>query len=153
MIEWLSNNVEYWHWIVFGLALAATEIFVPSFFLLWLGVSAILVGVISTLVDMSITTEIFLWTVFSILCLIGWFKVISPRMKDKTRSGMAMESLIGQSGLVIEYNPSTYRGRIKFPVPLLGEDEWSIISEAELKQGDRAQVVDVSGNSLVVKKV
>lgn len=153
MIEWLNENVAYWHWIVFGLVLAASEIFVPSFFLLWLGVSAIAVGIISTMVDMSFSTEVFLWTLFSVSCLIGWFKVVSPRMKDKTHSGMAMESLIGQSGLVVEHNPQTYRGRIKFPMPLLGEDEWAIISEAELKPGDRAQIVDVSGNSLVVKKI
>ncbi|TNF33486.1 MAG: NfeD family protein [Gammaproteobacteria bacterium] len=152
-MEWLNDNIAWWHWIVFGLLLAATEIFVPSFFLLWLGVSAIVVGIVFNIISISFSVQIFLWTLLSVICLVGWFRFIAPRMKDKTRSGMAMESLIGQSGLVVEHNPSTYRGRIKFPVPLLGEDEWAIICEAELRQGDRAQVVDVSGNSLVVKKI
>ena len=46
MVEWLDANILYWHWIVFGILLAGAEIFAPSFFLLWLGVSGVLVGLI-----------------------------------------------------------------------------------------------------------
>ena len=44
------------------------------------------------------------------------------------------------------------RGKLRFPAPVLGADEWIIISTDELSVGDRVTVVDVSGNSLIVKK-
>ena len=28
---------EYWHWIVFGIALMLSEIFIGSFFIIWFG--------------------------------------------------------------------------------------------------------------------
>jgi len=44
------------------------------------------------------------------------------------------------------------RGTIRFPAPLLGADEWQILSQDSLSIGDRVSVVDLSGNSLIVKK-
>ena len=46
-MEWLDSNIAYWHWVVFGFLLAALEIFVPSFYMLWLGISAVAVGLLS----------------------------------------------------------------------------------------------------------
>ena len=151
-MEWLNANIEYWHWIVLGLILCGFEMIMPSFFMLWLGVSALVVGILVTLVDISFTSQLFIWTALSFACLVTWFKFISPRMKDKTLSGMGREALLGQNGTIIEHNTVTFRGRMKFPAPLLGSDEWDIISQDELKPGDRVQVVDLKGNALLVKK-
>jgi len=41
---------------------------------------------------------------------------------------------------------------LRFPAPLLGSDEWLIISQDDLTAGDRVSVIDLSGNSLIVKK-
>ena len=152
MIEWLDNNVAYWHWVVAGLLLCAAEIVAPSFFMLWLGLSAIAVGIVISLVDMSFAAQITLWVVLSTACLVTWFKFISPRMKDKTLSGMGREAMLGQEGLVIEHNDSSNRGRMRFPAPLLGNDEWHIISNESLKPGDRVRVTDVKCNALSVQK-
>lgn len=72
-------------------------------------------------------------------------------MKDKTHSGMAYESLIGQTGTVLEFSPSVGRGRLRFPAPLLGTDEWRFICQEQVRSGDRVTVCDVSGNDLVVE--
>ena len=39
----------YWHWIVFGLALMVTEIFLGSFFIFWFGAAATFVGLLLVL--------------------------------------------------------------------------------------------------------
>jgi membrane protein implicated in regulation of membrane protease activity len=44
------------------------------------------------------------------------------------------------------------RGTVRFPAPVLGSDEWLIISQDDLDIGDRVSVVDLSGNSLIVIK-
>ena len=64
---------------------------------------------------------------------------------------MAREALIGQVGTVLEYNTSNTRGKLRFPAPLLGEDEWRFISQEALSSGDKVVVTDTSGNDLIVK--
>jgi len=152
MIEWLDTHIVYWHWVVFGLLLAASEIFVPAFFMLWLGVSAIAVGVILSVVSISFSTQLLVWIILSMICLVTWFKYISPMMHDRSLSGMAMEKLLGNEGTVTDYNNITNRGRMKFPAPIVGSDEWEIICNVDLTPGDRVVIVDLSGNSLIVKK-
>lgn len=150
-MEWLDTNVAYWHWIVLGFALAAMEMFVPSFFMIWLGGSAIIVGLLTWMFPLSFAVEILIWGLLSLGCLITWFKFVSPRMKDVTKSGMAKEALFGQIGTVLEYSTHTNRGLLRFPAPLLGEDEWRFISQDKLSSGDKVTVIDNSGNDLVVK--
>lgn len=150
-MDWLDTAVAYWHWIALGFLLAAAEIFVPSFFMMWLGISAILVGLISWLFPIPFAVELLLWGVLSLGCLIGWFKFVAPKMKDVTKSGMAKEALIGQIGTVLEHSESAGRGTLRFPAPLLGEDEWRFISTESLSSGDKVIVTDTSGNDLIVK--
>ncbi len=152
MVEWLDANIVYWHWIVFGLVLVLFEIFVPSFFMLWLGISATIVGIIMTMTTIIFSTQLLIWIMLSTLCLVTWFKYISPMIKTKSLSGMALENLLGKVGTVINYNEETQRGLIKFPAPLLGNEEWEVICEEKLVQGDRAVITEISGNSLIVKK-
>ena len=42
----LLAGLEFWHWLVLGVALAIIEVFAPGVFFLWLGVSAGLVGLV-----------------------------------------------------------------------------------------------------------
>ena len=151
MFEWLNNNVSYWHWIVFGVVLAGVEIFVPSFYMIWLGASAIVVGLLTLFLPIPFVVQLSLWGLLSVACLVIWFKFVSPKMKDVTKSGMAKEALFGQLGTVLEYNASTSRGRLRFPAPLLGEDEWAFICTESVAVGDKVSVTDTSGNDLIVK--
>ncbi len=150
-MEWLDSSIAYWHWLVLGLVLIALEIFTAGFVLLWLGASALVVGVLSFLFDLSVSLELLIWTVLSVAELFIWFRFIQPRFRDKTLSGMSKEAVVGQVGLVIQANLGE-RGRLRFSMPLLGSDEWTFICNEPLSVGDRVSVIDVSGNTLVVAK-
>lgn len=152
-MEWLNEYVLNWHWVVFGMLLIFAEIFAPAFFLLWFGVSAIIVGLIGYVVDISFTLELFLWGGLSVICLIAWFKWVSPRMQDRTFSGLSREHLLSQTGTVIEFNVQSLRGKLRFPAPISGSDEWMCIGEEGIKPGDRVRVMDISGNHLIIKKL
>lgn len=152
MIESLSE-IAYWHWIILGLLLSLSEIFVMSFVLLWFGLGAIAVGILSLIFEISITIQILLWIFFSAFNIFAWFKWISPRFKTKTFSGMSREKMIGQVGTVLELNLNHEgRGKLRFPAPILGDDEWQFICENSLEIGDRVVVNEFSGNSLIVAK-
>ena len=46
-------NPEWWVWIVGGIALVLAELIIPSFFIVWFGLAALLVGLLSFLTGMA----------------------------------------------------------------------------------------------------
>ncbi|PKM12244.1 MAG: hypothetical protein CVV13_06080 [Gammaproteobacteria bacterium HGW-Gammaproteobacteria-3] len=151
MLEWLNAHIAYWHWIVLGLILATGEMLLPSFVMLWFGISAIVVGLLVALLPLSFTLQLLIWVILSLFVVFGWFKWISPRMKNRTLSGMAKEAILGQIGTVIEYNSvQAGRGTLRFPAPVLGDDEWQFICDQTVEIGSRVVVRDISGNTLIV---
>lgn len=144
----------YWHWVIFGLVLMLSEIFLVSFFVLWFGAAAVIVGgVVYFAPDISLTSQIFLWTVLSLALAWGWFKFLKPLAIDKTKAGLSRETIIGEVGQILSPPHNDRRGKLRFPAPILGSDEWLIISQDSLSIGDRVRVIDISGNSLIVTKL
>ena len=145
---------EYWQWIVFGIALMLSEIFIGSFFIVWFGAAAIVVGLLLLpLPNMSGTAQLILWAISSASFALAWFKLIKPLNIDKTKAGLSKEALLGEVGQVLQVPSGDKRGKVRFPAPVLGSDEWLIISHEAVSIGDRVSVVDLSGNALIVKKV
>ena len=149
----MTFEILPWHWVVFGIAVVVSEMFLGTFFILWFGAAAVVVGVMLFLIpDLSMTWQILLWTILSSVLALGWFKYLKPLSIDKTKAGLSKEAITGEVGQVLIVPTEDKRGKLRFPAPVLGADEWIIISQDELTIGDRVSVVDVSGNSLIVKK-
>ena len=149
----MTFEILPWQWIVFGIALMISEIFLTTFFILWFGAAAVTVGVILYFVpELSTTMQILIWTILSSVLAWGWFKYLKPLSIDKTKAGLSKEAITGEVGQVIVVPTPDKRGKLRFPAPILGADEWIIISQDDLSIGDRVSVVDVSGNSLIVRK-
>jgi len=143
----------YWHWLVLGMLLAMAEIFLPSFTFLWFGAGAFTVGLAAWLMPLSLTTQLWLWVVLSIVYTAAWFKLFKPLMADHTKAGLGRETAIGEVGQVIKLPISEGRGRVRFTTPLLGDDEWDFIVAVDSgapKLGDRVVVKEFSGNTLIV---
>ena len=149
----MEFDILPWHWIVLGLALVVSEIFLATFFILWFGAAAVIVGALLFIVpDLSTSWQVFLWTIISTLLALGWFKFLRPLSIDRTKAGLSKEAIVGEIGQVIVVPMAKKRGKLRFPAPVLGADEWLIISQDEVVIGDRVSVVDISGNALIVKK-
>lgn len=149
----MEFELLYWHWLVLGIALMLSEIFLGSFFIFWFGAAAIVVALLLLpFPTVSATAQIIIWAFSSTVFAIGWFKILKPLSTDNTKAGLSREALLGEMGQVLSPPNGEKRGKVRFPVPLLGSDEWLIISQDALTIGDRVSVVDLSGNSLIVKK-
>jgi inner membrane protein len=150
----MAVSLLYWHWIVLGMVLIVLEIFIPTFTILWFGVGAIAVGVVLLIAPgLSLALQLVLWALLSGVCTWAWFKYLKPLSVDKTKAGLSRESVIGEVGQVLRLPVGDERGKVRFPAPVLGDDEWMFITTEELQLGDRVRVVDVSGNALMVVKV
>jgi len=146
-------EIAYWHWIVFGILLMLSEIVLNTFFILWFGVAAVLVGVMLFIAPaIALSWQIFIWTLLSSALAFAWFRYLKPLSVDRTKAGLSREAIVGQVGQVISAPDGDRRGMMRFSVPVLGADEWTIIATEPLAGGDRVRVVDVSGNTLVVER-
>ncbi|WP_425917170.1 NfeD family protein [Acinetobacter sp. TSRC1-2] len=143
---------EPWHWFVLGVLLILSELVLPAFAALWFGIAAILVGALLWLFPMmGFTTQLVIWIVLSVLCTLLWFKFIKPLSTDKTKAGLSREATIGQVGMVIQIHMEHDLITVRFPMPVLGSDEWNCRSLEPVRVGDRVRVIDILGNELVVK--
>lgn len=143
---------EPWHWFVLGVLLILSELILPAFAALWFGIAAIMVGILYWMFPMmGVTTQFVTWIILSILCTLLWFKFIKPLSTDKTKAGLSREATIGQVGMVIQIHMEHDLITVRFPMPVLGSDEWNCRSLEPVRVGDRVRVVDILGNELVVK--
>lgn len=149
----MHADVQYWHWLVFGMVLIIAEIFIPSFTIFWFGLGAIVVaGVLLLDAEIGFTWQLLVWAIASCVFTVLWFKFIRPMMTDRTRAGIAREAAIGEIGQVIRTPARHQRGVVRFTIPLLGSEEWPFICGTAVSIGDRVIVVDISGNTLVVDR-
>ena len=100
---------------------------------------------------LSTTTQLVTWIILSILCTIAWFKFIKPLSTDRTKAGLSREATIGQVGMVIQTNLEHEQIKVRFPMPVLGSDEWNCRTQSYVQVGDRVRVIDILGNDLVVQ--
>jgi membrane protein implicated in regulation of membrane protease activity len=145
--------LDYWYWLVFGMILIISELFIPSFTIFWFGLGAIAIAVISMLVPIrSLTIQLLIWTAASIFFTVLWFKYFRPHVINRTKSGGSKEAILGESGDVIKPSIDKQPGIVRFSIPILGSDEWPFICEEQVTFGDRVVIKDISGNTLIVRK-
>ena len=64
-----------WNWFIAGGILLVLEIMAPGAFMLWLGLSALLVGVISLVIDWPWQAQLIAFAVFALASVPIWYRV------------------------------------------------------------------------------
>lgn len=150
----MTLEILYWHWIVFGLALLAIEILLPTFTLFWFGCGALVIGgVLMIAPDFSVEAQLILCGVLSSVFTVAWFSFLKPKFKDRTKAGLTRESVVGQIGLVVEPPSNGSKGVVRFTVPVMGDEEWQFVTDDSVESGNKVSVVDVLGNTFKVEKM
>lgn len=144
-------QILWWHWLILGIGLLLLELAIPAFFVVWFGLGALIVGLVSAIIDLSLTTQVSLWTVFSLAFVWLWFKVFR-KSEHKTTIGFSKGQFIGEVGLVTRAIRPYQKGQIRFQKPILGDELWESIADEEIMSGERVRVIDVQGNILKVGK-
>ena len=145
-------NPEWWTWVVGGIALILAELAIPSFFIVWFGLGAILVGLLMlALPHLSLTAQLAVWTLASLAMVVLWFRVFK-RSFYRTRIGTADGGVIGEIGVLVSAVAPFERGKVRFQRPLLGSEEWVCLADSAITAGERVRVVAVEGSFLKVGK-
>ncbi len=148
LIEFLNETILWWHWIVFGIALLIWDMSMGTFFILGLGVAAIVVGLIDIFVGTSFTVELTIWMILSILAIAAWFKWF--REEPVTESGQSNYRL-DTLGIVMEDIQPHSRGKVTFDTPVLGNTSWHAISKVDIDKGTRVKIVQINGQLIEVE--
>ncbi|HEY9032146.1 MAG TPA: NfeD family protein [Kangiella sp.] len=145
-------QIEYWHWLVFGLVLLILEIFAPGAILLWFGVGALVVGVLQLLMPGVMPPEV-QWLVFSLISvasLVLWKRYAKKHKLDQDDDSGSLnqrsKSLIGR-----EFNLSNAIvngvGKVR-----VGDSYWRV-EGPDLPEGNKVKVVGFEGATLKVEAV
>ena len=150
MLADLIARLGAWSWWVVGVILLILEIVVPGVFLLWIGLAAIAVGLISlALWDAAIwpwQVQMVIFAAFSVLAiLIGRSFMKRTGGSDQPNLNRRSESLVGREATVFEAI-SNGRGRIK-----VGDTTWTVTGP-DLEAGTKVRIISGSDGDLRVEK-
>ena len=136
----------HWLWLTLGMVLAALEMLVPGIYLIWLAVAAIMTGVLTLLLDLSVPMQI---VDFVFLALIAAFSARrflrdKPIMSSDPLLNRRGAQLVGEVALVTQPIEDG-SGRVK-----LGDSEW-IARGPDMAAGTRVRITGTKGVILMVE--
>ncbi|MCX7625298.1 MAG: NfeD family protein, partial [Candidatus Sumerlaeaceae bacterium] len=147
-----SHGLPAWViWLVFGLVLCLAEIFVPSFFVIWFGLAAVVVSILLMIGALSLPAQLILWIAMSVL-FFGIFRYFYSPKRGVMPVGTATGDVVGQVGVLVSEVSPVDRGRVRFQKPVLGSDEWPCIANELIPAGARVKVTSVEGQLVRVER-
>ena len=142
-MEMLLDNLNYLHWLVFGLALIIVELFLWSMFLLWIGASAITISIVFYLYpEVSAGLQVLIFVLLSAVSTFLAKKYFPVKTVDDELSINA-KSHIGKECTVVSIENSIVKVR-------MGESLW-FARGCEMSVGQKVQIVDVESSTFIVE--
>ncbi|EJL6926950.1 NfeD family protein [Vibrio alginolyticus] len=144
----LLKGISFWHWLAFGFALLAVELLGTAGYFLWLGMSALIVGAIMTVLPMSWQLQWLCFASFSLITTWLWWRRqwSKDKQEDQERDlNQKYKQLIGRT-LILEEDFSVGLNRIK-----VADTTWSAQSDQALPAGTRVRITDVEGIILIIE--
>ncbi len=147
LVEYLEQ-LTFWHWFIFAVALAVLEMFAPGVVFLWLGIAAGVTGLVLLVAsDLSWQFQALSFAILAVVCVIlgRHFVARRPPETDHPALNRRGAQYVGQIHVLSE---SVRDGRGKM---VLDDTTWSVRGE-DLPKGTRVKVVAMEGSELMIEK-
>jgi hypothetical protein len=142
------EGLQFWHWMILGLALAVVEVMAPGTFFLWLGIAAGLTGLLVLVIpDIGWQIQLIAFGVLSIAIVVAWrtYQRRHPTISDDSTLNRRGEQYVGRVFTLVEAIVNG-RGTVK-----VGDSLWRA-DGPDLPVGARVKVTGVAGTILRVEK-
>ena len=145
MIPYLSG-MGSWGWVLFGIALMALEMLAPGLFMIWLGLAAILTGIIDAF-SLSWQASSLVFAILSVAAVLAGRSLTMRRgdvpdpAQDLNTRG---QNLIGQS-FRLDRPLLNGEGQLK-----IGDSVWRVTGP-DMVSGAKVRVVRIDGATLAVE--
>ena len=144
MSYWLAH-LQWWHWMVLAVALAAAETFMPGAFAIWFAASAAVIGLLLIVIPIPWQIQLIGFAVLGMIALVmyrRWLKK-HPDVDEQPALNQRGVQYIGTEALLIDPIEQG-SGKAK-----IGDGVWKV-SGPELPAGARVRVTGVNGTILIV---
>jgi inner membrane protein len=84
MADWLDTISTHWFWLSLGLILGVAEMVAPGFFLIWLGLAAIIVGVLDYFLPIAVPFQVAMFAILSVLTVFAGKKFLTDNPIEST---------------------------------------------------------------------
>jgi membrane protein implicated in regulation of membrane protease activity len=147
-MDWFGGLEAHWVWLTIGVLLAGLEMLVPGVYLVWLGIAAIVTGVLTGLLHLSLPVQVIDFVFLSLIIAFSARRFLSEspiRSADPlmNRRGARM---VGQSAVVVQAIEHG-SGRVH-----IGDSEW-IARGPDVAVGERVRITGSDGATLLVEPV
>lgn len=147
----MSFPLHYLWWVL-ALILIAGEVLIPGYFLLWIGIAAGAMGIITLfLPGIGILAQAIGFVVLAFISCILYWRLVRPRLERDIPPDAALLNrrgarMIGQR-YVLETAIVNGRGKAR-----VGDGQW-LVEGPDLPSGATVEVIGVEGTALKVRAV
>jgi inner membrane protein len=138
-----------WNWLIFGVILMALELIAPGVFLFWLGLAALLVGLLSFVFHPSWQVQILMFAVFAAAAVPVWRRLARSHAAGSANSpflNKRADALVGRV-FTLEKPIVDGAGTVR-----IDDTIWRVAGP-DAPAGSRVRIVQADGASLTVAAV
>jgi membrane protein implicated in regulation of membrane protease activity len=145
VIEMLST-LGTWNWLIFGFILMALELIAPGVFLFWLGLAALLVGLVSFGLHPSWQAQLLMFAVFAACAVPAWLRLARRGASGDEASPFLNRRTAALVGRVFTLEKPIIDGS---GTVRIGDTIWRVAGP-DAPAGSRVRIVQVDGANLTV---
>jgi hypothetical protein len=145
----MFTTLGTWNWLIFGFILMALELIAPGVFLFWLGLAALLVGLVSFAINLSWQTQLLMFAVFAAAAVPLWRRLaLSHRMGAESNPFLnrRTDALVGRV-FTLEKPIIDGSGTVR-----IDDTVWRVAGP-DTPAGSRVRIVRADGANLTVAAV
>jgi len=144
-MSYFLQNLQWWHWMVLAVLLAAAETFLPGAVAIWFAAAAAVIGLLLAVIPIPWQWQLIGFGVLGVVALLLFrsYRQKHPQSDEQPNLNLRGHQYIGSELVLIE---AIEQGSGK---ARLGDGVWKV-SGPELPAGARVRVVGVDGTILKV---
>ncbi|MCA6966900.1 NfeD family protein [Pectobacterium carotovorum] len=145
-IELVMENA-HWFWLSLGGLLLAAEMLGASGYLLWSGLSAVLVGLLTWVMPLGWPLQGTIFAILTIVTALLWWYWLRKRTLSRPQSMLNQrgQQLVGLRTTLTDPVINGF-GRVN-----IGDSSWRVKSEQDLPAGTHVEVIAIDGITLHVR--
>src|SRR6202046_2757553 len=142
----MFSTLGTWNWLIFGVLLMGLELLAPGVFLFWFGLAALLVGLLSFVIDPSWQLQILMFAIFAVAAVPLWRRVARSNTavsKSNPFLNKRADALVGRV-FTLEKPIIDGNGTVR-----IDDTVWRVAGP-DTPAGNRVKIVQADGASLTV---
>jgi inner membrane protein len=144
-MKFFLTHLEWWHWMVGAVALAALEAFIPGAVAIWFAAAAAVIGLLLVVVPLPWQWQWILFAVFGIVAMLIYRNYVRnyPETTEQPKLNLRGQQYVGTEFVLVEAIQQGF-GKVR-----VGDTVWKVAGP-ELPVGARVRVTGVDGAVLNV---